>query len=97
MEPLATLNFKGQEIDLWPLFYGNGRPAIFAKSKYGEPIGKLTVNIPEVALKDAEICVKTWSDGEELSEACRQLDIFEDTGRRVPTGWVEAEIWKVKK
>lgn len=60
------------------------------------PFFTLTVNIPEIPLEEDEIIVKTWSENEEIAnELLRWQDYFEDTGKRVPTGYVQAQIWKV--
>ncbi len=78
--------------------YFNGRPALFlVNTDDGAPFGTLTCNIPEVPLEDKEIIVKTWSENGPLSEACRYSGLFEDTEKRIQTGFVSAEIWKIKE
>lgn len=75
--------------------YGNGRPCLNICSYFGEPYGKLTVNLSDIKLKDTEICVKGWAENEKLIEAARATGYFKDTGRRIKTGFVEAEVWEV--
>lgn len=62
----------------------------------GEPLAMLTVNIPEIPLEPDEIIVKTWSENEDLVRYMINTGWFKDTGKRVPTGYCEAQIWKVQ-
>ena len=62
---------------------------------YWEPYSTLTVCIPGTILEDNEILVKTWSENEQLKELTK-TDMFSDTGKRVKSGFVEAEIWKIE-
>lgn len=62
---------------------------------YWEPYSTLTVCIPGAILEDNEILVKTWSENEPLKELAT-TDLFTDTGKRVKSGFVEAEIWRVE-
>ena len=57
----------------------------------------LTTNIPEVELKEREILVKGWSENEGICQTARESDLFEDTGKRILIGRVEAQIWKIKE
>ena len=76
--------------------YHNGRPAIqLVTISDGEPFGTLTCNIPEYNLEENEILVKTWSENEEMAKCCLQSGFFKDTGKRVPTGFMEAQVWKI--
>lgn len=74
------------------------RPRIDVESVIGETIGHLTVCLGEdKELARDEIYVKTWSENKQMAEdVLKRTDYFEDTGRRVPTGFVEASVWKVK-
>lgn len=85
--------------------YFNDRVVLHAKftsrgddGSYEESMGVLTVNLPEHELGPDEILVKTWSENALLAaEVLRQRpDVLEDTGKRVPTGFVEAQVWRVK-
>ena len=62
---------------------------------YWEAYSTLTVCIPGTILEDNEILVKTWSENEQLKELTK-TDMFSDTGKRVKSGFVEAEIWKIE-
>ena len=58
----------------------------------------LSVNLPEsqAALKPGEFFAKTWSENAQIAEMALATGLFEDTGRRVPTGYVEAQVWKLR-
>ena len=43
-----------------------------------------------------EFTVKSWSENEPLVEPMLATGLFEDTGLRVPTGFVEAPVWRLK-
>lgn len=61
----------------------------------GELFCTLTCNIPGTILADNEILVKTWSENEEVAECALASGLFKDTGKRVSTGFVQAQIWEV--
>lgn len=100
MKLLGTVNTSQYGVcALMEGFYDNGRQAIVVEGRHqynGERIGTLTVNIPEATLGTGEVLVKTWSENERLAKDVLAAGLFEDTGRRVPTGWVEAEVWRWK-
>ena len=56
----------------------------------------LTVNIPECdkLLRPGEFFVKTWSENETIAKEALASGLFVDTGRRVESGFVEAQIWR---
>jgi len=62
----------------------------------GEPWATVTTNIFGAELADNEICVKTWSENEPFREPLLATGLFEDTGRRIPTGNAEAEVWRIR-
>ena len=71
-----------------------GRLALLLKGfDDGSPVGNITVNLPDANLDDPnEVCVHNWSAGEGMLKALVDAGIATDTGRRVPTGFVEAPI-----
>ena len=62
----------------------------------GRPWGKLTVNLPDDPLEPGEFHVRSWDEGAELAAAAMATGLFLDTGKRVPTGWVQASVWRIK-
>ena len=79
--------------------YRGGRLAIESYELSGEPWGVLTVNLPEARdLAADEIIVKTWSENEIWVPQLLTVlpHVFEDTGRRIPAGYTQAQVWKLK-
>lgn len=83
----ATLDFN---------HYINNRVCIRLMDEDNFVIATLTVNMPEHKLEEGEFFVKTWSENREIASDCLKSGLFEDTGKRVRTGWVEAQVWKLK-
>lgn len=63
-----------------------------------EDVCTLSTNLhnPEYQLKENEFFAKTWSENEDIAKAALQTGLFEDTGVREPTGFVEAQVWRIK-
>lgn len=77
--------------------YWDGRPRIGLTGADG-PFGTLTTNVDGVNLKEDEIIVKTWSENEHwYAHVLITCPFLEDTGKRVKTGFCEAQIWRVLK
>ena len=93
----TVINHSLGECKLDIAWYGNGRLCIMAMCDDGQTMGKLTVNIPEVHLREGQYCIKTWSENEELARLCMETGLFEDTGIRIPQGMVEAQVWEKKE
>ena len=92
-----TMKFGGEDLTFHISHYiEGGDTAVVLATETGEMYAVLTVNIEEIPLMEGEILVKTWSENEEISKACLETGFFEDTGLKVPTGFVTASVWKVK-
>lgn len=79
--------------------YGNGAPAIQLRGPDGEPVGTLSVNVPESAgeLADDEFFAKTYSENAGFVEPALACGLFEDTGRVVRAGYLSFPVWRVCK
>lgn len=78
--------------------YSDGnRLAIQVVCEDNSPFGWWTVNLPDQPLGKDEIFVKTWAENEEIAKVCLATGLFEDTGKRVPTGFVHAQVWRIKE
>src|SRR5688500_15365230 len=75
--------------------YGDGTVALQVIDTDGSYWSALSVCIPGTPLADNERLIKTWSENESLREPLLATGAFRDTGKRVRTGYVEAEIWEV--
>lgn len=89
---------KDWNLILWKDRYpSNSFPSVFLiVAETGEIFSVLSVN---VGSRPPENCfwAKTWGENEHLREKLLETGLFEDTGVRTPTGFVEAELWKWKE
>jgi hypothetical protein len=76
--------------------YQDGTTVVRAYTNEGEAFATLTVCVPGVKLNSKEVLIKTWSENEPLARAAAQSGLFEDTGRRVQTGYTQAQVWRIK-
>lgn len=62
-----------------------------------EPALTLSTNLaPQGVRLDAnEFCVKAWSENAPFIEPLLRCGLFEDTGRRVRCGFVNAPVWRI--
>lgn len=67
------------------------------ESGYMEPFGRLTVCLPE-APNPGCVWVKTWSENKGWTQRllADYPDVFEETGRALPTGYTVAQEWRIK-
>jgi hypothetical protein len=75
--------------------YPDGTKALLGvDADTGEPYAKLTTSIPGAKLGQDEYLIKTWGENVSVTEALRKSGLFRDTGRRVRSGYVEAQVWR---
>ena len=98
MLKIKDMGFKPVELELRKGKYTNGHLAIrLIETKSKEPWCDLTVCLVDAELDDGEFFVKTWSENADTTTALiEQTDLFVNTGRIVPTGFVNANVWKFK-
>jgi Domain of unknown function (DUF4313) len=71
--------------------YSNGRLALelwIEEDGMMEPMGKITVNLPDEHLNEGEIFVKDWAENEILASTLLEFGWLEKTGREVNSGFV---------
>ena len=63
-----------------------------------EPMATFSTNlVPYGAqVSNDEFCVKTWSENEVFVLPMLSTGLFEDTGKRVPSGYVVSPVWRIK-
>jgi hypothetical protein len=71
---------------------------LVADDESSEPMATFSTNLVHrgAQLSSNEFCVKTWSENEVFVAPMFLSGLFVDTGRRVPTGYVVAPIWRIK-
>lgn len=95
-----AFEYCGKKLFICSSKYDNERLALViypTPNTRGAAYCVLTVNLPKKHLEEGEFFVKTWSENEVITNFLRKSGIFEDTGKRVLTGFVEAEVWKFKE
>lgn len=96
--PFATINVHGTSLAVYASRYRfSNRMALQLVDVVGqEDYATFTVNMPEEPLAEGEFLVKTWSENAPLRQPMLDTGLFEDTGRRVSTGFCRAEVWKLR-
>lgn len=63
----------------------------------GKSFATLTCNMREHyhLLGKDEVFIRNWSENESFADAVRKTGYFTDTAKRVSTGFVEVEIWRM--
>jgi hypothetical protein len=93
MKPVTEFTLGPYALQIIEAEYASGRKAFFAQTAEGEPFGAISVNLPELPLDENEFFAKTWGENEVLRAPLLATGAFIDTGKRVPTGHVIAEVW----
>jgi hypothetical protein len=87
---MADVYLSGYQVD-------ENFPAVFLIDRHKEPIATLSVYIEGVELEPGEFLAKTWSENQRIADQAYESGLFENTGKIVPTGYVEAEVWRIKE
>lgn len=93
---LGQITVGGEPVELLRTAYTDGRLAVIARGADGSPFGTLSTNLPGADLADDCFAVKTWSENRDLAEAALASGLFEPTGERLPSGFVQAPIWRIR-
>lgn len=93
---LDIIQAHGEPITVVKASYSNGRIAITLVCSDGEPWGTFSVNLPDSPIEADEVIVKAWGENEALRAPMLATGLFEDTGKRIETGFVEAEVWRMR-
>lgn len=97
MKIIGTLKFEGETLSI------TEEPGRFHTKSYsliaedGEPftdLSKEPFGSGIDALADNEVQMKMYAENEQLREPLLATGLFEDTGRRVPAGYAELEVWR---
>ena len=73
--------------------YVNGRIALQLVDEMDlNPIAIATVNLPDKRLGANKVFIKNWSENEGILDALADAGVIEPTGKKVDTGFVQADI-----
>jgi hypothetical protein len=76
--------------------YDNGRVALqLVDATEGDPIATATINLPEFAVPEGHVLIKDWSENAGMLDALVSAGLVEDTGTKIPTGYVDACLAKL--
>lgn len=73
--------------------FGDNTPAIVL-NKDSQREAVLTVSVKGVTLEPDEILVKNWGANEGIADSLVEEGLITPTGKFIPTGYVEAQIYK---
>ena len=73
--------------------YSNGNMALQLMT-LAEPYAKLSTNVEGVVLEKGEFLAKNFSENTGLLEQFLEMGLFEDTGRKVSSGFVTIPVYK---
>lgn len=93
---MPQVKFRTWTCNIKKATYPNGRVGLRLLSVGdGSPIAVATVNIPDVKLPEGYVFIKDWSENTGMLKCLVEAGIVEDTGQRIPTGFVEAAVCKL--
>ena len=96
MDHIGFVTIDGEELSIHVAKYSaDNSPAIELMAEDG-PYARFTVCIEDSNLAPGELLVKTWNENDALREPMLGTGLFEDTGRRVTSGYVSAEVWRFR-
>lgn len=91
---IGTITLNGETLNIIEARYTDGAPAILLEDEEGDAYATFSTNLDDTNRAEGEVLVKTWSENEDLRQPMLDTGLFEDTGRRVPNGFIEAEVWR---
>lgn len=94
MKKIGTIVVDGEEISIMQGQYRDGGIALQLMDEEG-PYATFSYCIPGTPLADNEFLAKTGSENESLRQPMMDTGLFVDTGRRVESGFIEIEVWKM--
>ena len=71
-----------------------GAPAMELWDEQGAYVVLLSTYLPGVELGSNEFTIKNWTENSRVAEDALASGHFEDTGRRIATGFVQAPVWR---
>lgn len=92
---MIRFTFKEQNLSLCKKSYKDGSPAVVVHNESGSRYLVLSVNVPGTQLAHDEVLIKTWAENKDVAAAVLATGLFADTGRRIPSGFAEAQVWKL--
>ena len=93
---IGKVNFIGFDCVVEKGEYQNGRPALqLIDANDGAPVATATVNMPGVDLEENHVFIKDYSENEGMLDALVHARIVEDTGIRMPSGFIQLPLCRL--
>lgn len=94
MKKIGTVVVNNEEISIMQEEYRAGGIALQLMDDEG-PYATFTYCLPGTVLAAGEFLAKTGAENESLRQPMLDTGLFVDTGRRVESGFIEIEVWKM--
>lgn len=95
MSKIGNIEADGNTLSVHVEQYAANQPKVVQIYDDEGPYCTLSVNVPGTQLAEDEFLIKTWSENESLRGPVLTAGLFLDTGRRVPAGHAESEVWRL--
>jgi hypothetical protein len=93
---LGSIECDGRRMTIMRSEFPNGRMAVYL-AVGGRIYTRLAVNVPSVDIPDDMFFAKTSDENADLREPLLATGLFEDTGARAQVGFIEFEVWKLRR
>lgn len=94
MVTLGRLRLFLKDVEILLSRYPDGGTAVLlVEEATGEPVGQLSLNVPNLVVGEAEFFAKTTEENELFREPLLSSGFFRDTGVRIP--FLDAEVWQI--
>lgn len=91
---IGSIEVGGRRFNIVRTAFSNGRLALLL-DREGMPYSRLAVNIPDADIPDDVFFARTYEENAQLRAPLLATGLFEDTGMRAQSGFVELEVWRL--
>jgi hypothetical protein len=95
MKKIGTIVVDDEQISIMQDEFKAGGIALQLLDSDGLPYTRFSECIPGTPLADGEFLARTRAENESLRQPMLDTGLFVDTGRRVESGFIETEVWKM--
>lgn len=93
---IGQIVVDGNKFDIVQTMFPNGRVALLIQRGL-EPYSRLAVNVPQAEIGPHEFFARTYEENYELRGPLLASGLFEDTGKRIKSGFVSLELWRLRQ
>ena len=92
---IGSFEHEGMNLEIVVTQFANGRLAVLLQ-RGGAAYCRWAINIPSVELARDQFFAKTYDENAPLRAAMLDSGLFDDTGQRLESGFVEFEVWRLR-